>query len=110
MEPELAPRIMSHPRKPGLRQAWLNRPVILAIPTGLFFALTSLNTLPARAADATVVQAAQTAAHAYNIPSQPLGQALAAYGKQTGIQITYDPALLAGKTSAPVTGSMSAQE
>lgn len=110
MEPELTPRARRHPHKPGLRQTWLNRPVMLAIPAGLLFVLTSLNTSPAHAAEAAALQAASTAAHTYDIPAQPLGQALAVFGKQTGIQITYDPALLAGKTSAQVAGSMPAQE
>mgnify|MGYP000847615897 CR=1 FL=1 len=52
---------------------------------------------------------AQSAAVTYNIPAQPLGQALATFGKQSGLQITYDPALISGKTSRPVSGTMTRQ-
>ncbi|MFT9000032.1 MAG: TonB-dependent siderophore receptor [Acetobacter syzygii] len=110
MEPEIAPRLVGRTKKSGLRHVWLNRPVMLAVPSALLFALASMDAEPACAASSSVSQTAQNSARAYNIPSLPLGQALAAYGKQTGVQVTYDPALLAGKTSAGVSGSMNPQE
>lgn len=110
MEPEIAPRLVGRTKKSGLRHAWLNRPVMLAVPSALLFALASMDAEPACAASSSVSQTAQNSAHAYNIPSLPLGQALATYGKQTGVQVTYDPALLAGKTSADVSGSMNPQQ
>lgn len=110
MEPEIAPRLAGRTKKSGLRHVWLNRPVMLAVPSALLFALASMDAEPACAASSSVSQTAQNSARAYNIPSLPLGQALATYGKQTGVQVTYDPALLAGKTSAGVSGSMNPQE
>ncbi|GAN61700.1 ferric siderophore receptor [Acetobacter cibinongensis] len=110
MEPEIAPRLVGRTKKSGLRHAWLNRPVMLAVPSALLFALASMDAEPACAASSSVSQTAQNSARAYNIPSLPLGLALATYGKQTGVQVTYDPALLAGKTSVDVSGSMNPQE
>ncbi|MGY6768875.1 TonB-dependent siderophore receptor [Komagataeibacter sp. NFXK3] len=107
MEPEIAPRLVGRTKKSGLRHAWLNRPVMLAVPSALLFALASMD---ARAASSNVSQTAAPLARSYNIPSLPLGQALATYGKQTGVQVTYDPALLTGKTSAAVSGSMAPQD
>ncbi|MFW7270061.1 TonB-dependent siderophore receptor [Gluconacetobacter sp. Hr-1-5] len=107
MEPEIAPRLVGRTKKPGLRHVWLNRPVMLAVPSALLFALASMD---ARAASSNVSQTAAPLARSYNIPSLPLGQALATYGKQTGVQVTYDPALLTGKTSAAVSGSMAPQD
>lgn len=51
-------------------------------------------------------QASRTAT--FDIPAQPLSQALMAFGRQSGMQIAVDSAAVAGKTSAPVAGSMTA--
>ncbi|WP_130578570.1 secretin and TonB N-terminal domain-containing protein [Bradyrhizobium sp. Leo170] len=45
----------------------------------------------------------------FDIPSQPLAAALSAYGAITGVQVLYETALAAGKTSAAIKGSF-AQE
>lgn len=49
---------------------------------------------------------AQASAQAINfsVPAGPLGQALAAFGRQSGLQVTYLAASAAGKTSAGITG------
>ncbi len=46
----------------------------------------------------------------YDIPAQPLAQALTALGQQGGLQIAVSNALVAGKTSAPVSGVMTAEQ
>jgi len=46
----------------------------------------------------------------FDISAQPLSQALMAFGRQSGMQIAVDSAAVAGKTSAPVTGSMTADQ
>ena len=43
----------------------------------------------------------------YNIPSGPLNRALAAFGSQSGTQLSYEPAVVRGKTSAGVSGAAS---
>ncbi len=44
---------------------------------------------------------------AYNVPAGALGSALTAFGRQAGLQLAYDPALVAGKTSPGLQGSAS---
>lgn len=58
---------------------------------------------------ATQIAQAGTVAD-FNIPAQPLGQALAAFTDKTGIAVIADAALLEGVTSAPVTGSMTSDD
>lgn len=43
----------------------------------------------------------------FNIPAGPLSSALAAFGRQSGVQITYAPELATGKSSPGVTGTVS---
>lgn len=53
-------------------------------------------------------QATRTAT--FNIPAQPLLQALTDFGRQAGLQIAIDSALGAGKTSPGVSGTMTADQ
>jgi iron complex outermembrane receptor protein len=46
----------------------------------------------------------------FDIPSQPLAQALTAFGRQSGVQVAFDPTAAAGKTSAAVSGSMTPEQ
>lgn len=48
--------------------------------------------------------AEQSAARAYNLPSAPLATTLNQIASQAGIALAIDPALVSGRTSAPVTG------
>jgi hypothetical protein len=47
---------------------------------------------------------------AFNIPSQPLEQALVALGKAANIQVAYDADLLHGQRSSPVVGAFRARD
>jgi catecholate siderophore receptor len=61
--------------------------------------------------DTFVTQVAQAGATAdFNIPAQPLGQALIAFSEKTGIAVIVDSALLDGITSSPVIGTMSSDD
>ncbi|AXA74625.1 TonB-dependent receptor [Achromobacter insolitus] len=52
--------------------------------------------------------AAQPAAPtAYNLPAQPLGDALLALGRQASLEISFPPAAVAGKVSPPLQGEYS---
>jgi iron complex outermembrane recepter protein len=53
-------------------------------------------------------QASRTAN--FDIASQPLAQALTAFGRQSGMQIAVDSAAVAGKTSGSVNGTMTAEQ
>ena len=46
----------------------------------------------------------------FNVPSQPLAQALTAFGQQAGVQIVVNNAAVAGKTSAAIGGSMTVEQ
>jgi iron complex outermembrane receptor protein len=47
---------------------------------------------------------------AFNIPSQPLGQALTAFGQQAGVQVGISAPAVAGKTSTAVSGIMTVEQ
>jgi iron complex outermembrane receptor protein len=47
---------------------------------------------------------------AFDIPAQPLAQALTTFGRQSGLQIAVDTAAAAGKSSPGVTGSLTHEE
>jgi len=72
--------------------------------------------LPAAAEDrmtsatSPLLEAQRDQAVAFDIPAQPLGQALTAFGRQSGLQVAFDPAAAAGKISAAVSGSMTAEQ
>lgn len=46
----------------------------------------------------------------FNIPAGPLSRALASFGQQAGIQVTYLPAIAVGKSSPGVAGAVSPSE
>ena len=78
----------------------------------LVLALTASTALGCSLAFATAV--AQPVAQAgpadrtmrFDLPSQPLGVALDTFSRQTGWQIGYASALATGRTSRPVSGTM----
>ena len=43
---------------------------------------------------------------AFDIPAQPLAQALTAFGRQSGLHVAFNPAVTAGKTGGALSGSM----
>jgi iron complex outermembrane recepter protein len=59
-------------------------------------------------ADPSTAQASRVVA--FDIPAQPLGAALTAFGRQSGLQIAVDTAAVAGKNSGAVVGAMSLEQ
>lgn len=59
---------------------------------------------------AAVGTTAQAAPLEFNIPAQPLAQALQALGQQANLQVLYSQDLVQGQRSAPVSGRMEASE
>lgn len=53
---------------------------------------------------------AQARHYAFNIPAQPLTDALASFGRQSGMQVSIDGDVARGVSSAGVNGSMSAEQ
>lgn len=70
------------------------RPSLMALAIGMAAPLVS----PA------LFAAEQSALRAYNLPSAPLATALNQIASQAGIALALDPALVSGRTSAPVNG------
>lgn len=55
-------------------------------------------------------QLAQATQKTFAIPPQPLSSALTSFGRQAGVQLSVDPELVAGRTSAGLSGAMSPAE
>ena len=55
-----------------------------------------------------VAQEASARQNEFHIAAQPLGDALVEFGRQSGLEITADPSLIAGKRSAEVSGRFAA--
>lgn len=66
--------------------------------------------VPAGAGAQQTAPATATETRAFAIPAQPLAAAIDAFIGASGWQISYSSALVAGKTSAAVSGSMTAEE
>ncbi|MGE8250780.1 MAG: STN domain-containing protein, partial [Stenotrophomonas bentonitica] len=79
-------------------------------PSRLCIALLSagLATAPALPALAQSSPASAAATLRFDIPAQPLADALRAYMRQSGVQVAYPAALAEGVISSPVTGQMDA--
>ena len=80
----------------------INGPWMPALLAGA--ALPLLITQPAFA------QAGENASRNFSIPSQPLSDALTQFGRQSNLDVTADPDLIAGKSTAGVSGNLSAGE
>ncbi|NYZ17243.1 TonB-dependent siderophore receptor [Azospirillum sp. RWY-5-1] len=80
-----------------------------AVELGTTLMLLALGTGSAAAAEGTraAVTVAQAAVTAFAIPPQPVAGALLAFGRQAGVHVAVDAALLGGLTSPGVTGSLS---
>ena len=67
-------------------------------------ALMASTALTASLAGSGIAWAQAAAQTSFNIPAGPLAQALAAFGKQSGLQVTYPSELTVGKQSPGMTG------
>ncbi|TXI04160.1 MAG: TonB-dependent siderophore receptor [Rhizobium sp.] len=56
------------------------------------------------------VSAQETTATNFSVPAGPLDQALATFGRQAGLQVTYAPSVGAGKKSPGVSGRLSSSQ
>ena len=78
--------------------------------------LASMQSAPAQAQDRAAqerpprLEAQAGRAVAFDIPVQPLAQALTAFGRQSGLQLAFDPAAAAGKSSVGVSGTMTPEQ
>lgn len=81
---------------PSARSSWL-----------VAGAAALLGGLAPAAAHAQAAPATQAQPAAFAIPAQPLGDALVAFGRQSGWQVAVDPALVAGRSAPAVSGALS---
>ncbi|MFF7707588.1 TonB-dependent hemoglobin/transferrin/lactoferrin family receptor [Pseudomonas sp. NPDC007930] len=82
-------------------------PLAAAVTLGLL----ALAWYPAHAAPATAAAAtAHTVRVPFNIPAQPLGEAVLAYAEQAGVQVFFESTRLAGLRSMAVTGEHTPRE
>jgi iron complex outermembrane receptor protein len=77
--------------------------VCVSVATVLM-ASTAISSVPLVLSAPASAQAAQTT---YSIPAGPLNRALAAFGRQSGLQVVYVPSIAAGKSSSGITGTAS---
>ena len=56
------------------------------------------------------MQAQAGATASFDIPAQPLASALTAFGRQSGLQVVFDSAAVAGKSTGGVVGTMTADQ
>lgn len=68
--------------------------------------LTPLRRLMAAALLTLSMQAAFAQTHSFNLPAQPLEQALAQFARQAGLQLAASPELLRGLQGQPVSGTL----
>ena len=81
----------------------------------LLLAAVAMGATPAAFAQAQTPEREKSEAQAgrtssFDIPAQPLAQALTAFGRQSGMQIAVDSATVAGKSSGGVNGTMTAEQ
>ena len=87
----------------------LSRRRSLRRPAATVLAAAALAALSVPAAQAQADAPASTA-RSFAIPAQPLAQALNELARQANLQMGFAPALVAGKTSAAVSGEFTAQQ
>lgn len=122
-----AHRARMNPVTPPARSAWGNdlasrvkaarRPGVLVAARASACLLGAASILSLTAGGEAVAQVptdplqAQTVATAtYDIPAQSLASALTAFGRQSGLQVVFDPRTTAGKSTGGVTGTLTATQ
>jgi len=96
----------------GFNMLSIPRPRALPRPSRLCTALLAAGLAAAQSVPVLAQSsdnAALSATHAFDIPAQPLADALRSYMRQSGVQVAYPAALAAGATSTDVRGTLDAQ-
>ncbi len=95
-------------RRPGGRGAGMVGLLAMTAMATLFAANPALAQGQKPPGRQQVAQAAQV--RAFDIPVQPLGSALTAFGQQSGLQVTFDAVVASGVRSAPVAGTLAPED
>lgn len=79
-----------------------NRGGSAGLVAAFLFSSTCIAAVPAAAQE-------RTASRSFSIPAGPLSQSLVIFGRQAGLQISYQPSIARGKTAPSVSGNVGAQ-
>ena len=87
---------------------WVCRAAIVMASAGVL--VSSQASAQVQAVEPAPQQAQADRTATFDIPAQPLGRALTSFGQQAGLQIAVNPATISDKTSAAVSGAMTAEQ
>jgi hypothetical protein len=90
----------------GVGRCAIGRWKVAAIAASMFSATIGGGLSPSGG----IARAQEVAQKSFSIPPGPLSQALASFGKQAGLQVTYPSELTAGKQSSGVVGAATPQQ
>ncbi|MGI2033638.1 TonB-dependent siderophore receptor [Rhizobium panacihumi] len=79
-----------------------NRGGSAGLVAAFLFSSTCIAAVPAAAQE-------RTASRSFSIPAGPLSQSLVIFGRQAGLQISYQPSIARGKSAPSVSGNVGAQ-
>ena len=88
----------------------LSHLICLSIYTFTALSLSAPASLAQQSPAASSNTSASTELRRYNIPAQPLSEALIEFGKQSGLQVTTGSVLVEGKQAPSVSGTFSAEQ
>lgn len=86
-------------------KGWLTRTVLAAGCAGTFLGVAVAPLQAQQAPEATT-----SAVRAFDIPAQPLADALTQFGRQSGLQVSVSAALVQGKATTGVSGNLTTGE
>lgn len=91
--------------------ATTRRPLAAPVLTLCLSALLAVSQpLMAQQTDTQSTTRASAAVHQFDIPAQPLGEALIRFGQQSGLEVTASSSLVSGKTSSAVSGRLDTRQ
>ena len=97
-------------RTPSAKSNIFSYPILLSIYIFTGFSLSAPASLAQQSPAVSSNTSASTELRRYNIPAQPLSEALIEFGKQSGLQVTASSVLVEGKQAPSVSGTLSAEQ
>lgn len=97
-------------RTPSVKFNILSYPTLISIYIFTTLSLSAPAALTQESSAADSNTSANTELRRYNIPAQPLSEALIEFGKQSGLQVTTGSVLVEGKQAPSVSGTLSAEQ
>lgn len=97
-------------RNYSVKSSILSYSTLISIYIFTFLSLSAPASLAQQSPAAGSNTSTSTELRRYNIPAQPLSEALIEFGKQSGLQVTTGSALVEGKQAPSVSGTLSAEQ